>query len=164
MRQMTQAQQMEEGRPQGGIERAARLLGGEAAIHARVRNAMEAHDVLARGLPATALFALVDSVGFLAHGDSLRKAIGLSLRTLQRRRAEADPQALSVEQSNRAWRFAEIFAHAVDVLGSERDAEAWMNASATGLSNRRPVDLLATSAGAEAVEQHLTRMEYGVYT
>ncbi|MDE4063639.1 antitoxin Xre/MbcA/ParS toxin-binding domain-containing protein [Phaeobacter gallaeciensis] len=33
-----------------------------------------------------------------------------------------------------------------------------------GLDNRRPIDLLATAAGAEAVADYLTRMEYGVYT
>ena len=38
-----------------------------------------------------------------------------------------------------------------------------MLAPAIGLDNRRPIDLLSSAAGAEAVENALTRMEYGVY-
>ena len=33
-----------------------------------------------------------------------------------------------------------------------------------GLDQRRPIDLLATTAGVEIVENHLERIEYGVYT
>ena len=29
---------------------------------------------------------------------------------------------------------------------------------------RKPIDLLSTPAGVESVEDHLTRLEYGVYT
>lgn len=145
------------------VGRAVGLLGGEKAIRARVRNAMDAHEVLLRGLPTDALLHLISEVTFLEHGDALKKAIGLSLRTLQRHKARSAPQFLSVEQGNRTWRFAEIFAHTADVMGSEEAAEAWMNTPAIGLSNRKPVDLLATSAGVEAVEEYLTRMEYGVY-
>lgn len=145
------------------VERTIGLLGGEKAIRAKVRNAIDAHELLLRGLPADALLHLVSEVGFLEHGDALQKAIGLSLRTLQRHKAGSGTQLLSVEQGSRTWRFAEIFAHAIDVMGSEEAAEAWMNRPAIGLSNRKPVDLLATSAGVEAVEEYLTRLEYGVY-
>ncbi|KZM47723.1 antitoxin Xre/MbcA/ParS toxin-binding domain-containing protein [Labrenzia sp. OB1] len=154
---------MEAAQVESDVGRAVGLLGGEKAIHARVRNAMDAHEVLLKGLPADALLHLVSAVTFLERGDALKKAIGLSLRTLQRHKAKSAPQLLSVEQSNRAWRFAEIFAHAIDVMGSEEAAEIWMNKPAIGLSNRKPVDLLATSAGVEAVEEYLTRLEYGVY-
>lgn len=154
---------MEAVQVEGDVGRAVGLLGGEKAIHARVRNAMDAHEVLLKGLPADALLHLVSAVSFLEQGDALKKAVGLSLRTLQRHKAGSAPQLLSVEQSNRAWRFAEIFAQATEVMGSEAAAEAWMNRPAIGLSNRKPVDLLATSAGVEAVEEYLTRLEYGVY-
>ncbi len=148
---------------EGDVGRAVGLLGGEKTIRAKVRNTMDAHEVLLKGLPADALLHLVASVNFLEQGDALKKAIGLTLRTLQRHKAKSAPQFLSVEQGNRTWRFAEIFGHAIEVMGSEDAAEAWMNKPAIGLSNRKPVDLLATSAGVEAVEEYLTRMEYGVY-
>ncbi len=154
---------METVQTESDLGRTVNLLGGEKAIHAKVRNAMDAHEVLLKGLPTDALLHLVSAVGFLAKGNALQTAVGLSLRTLQRHKAKSAPQLLSVEQSNRTWRFAEVFAHAIDVMGSEEAAEAWMNKPAIGLSNRKPIDLLATSAGVEAVEEYLTRLEYGVY-
>lgn len=34
---------------------------------------------------------------------------------------------------------------------------------ALGLDNRRPIDLLATTAGSEIVQEFLDRLDYGVY-
>ena len=155
---------MDGGQFETDVGRAVHLLGGEKAMEARVSNALEVHEVLLKGLPAGALLHLVSSVGFLEQGDALSNAIGISLRTLQRMRIRNPDELLSREQSSRAWRFAEIFGHAVEVQGSEAAAEDWMNRPAIGLSGRRPIDLVATSAGAEVVEEYLTRMEYGVYT
>ena len=107
---------------------------------------------------------LVEGVRVLSTGDVLNKAIGISIRTLQRRKSDAKQKVLSIEQSSRAWRFAEIIAQATDVMGSQDAAEAWIIEPAIGLDNRRPIDLLASAAGAEAVETYLTRLEYGVYT
>ncbi|WP_240512264.1 antitoxin Xre/MbcA/ParS toxin-binding domain-containing protein [Pseudoruegeria sp. SK021] len=129
-----------------------------------VRTALDAHDLIVAGLPSRSLLYLVEGVQFLAAGDALNKAIGISIRTLQRRKSDTPDKALSIEQSSRAWRFAEIIAKATDVMGSQKAAEAWALEPAIGLDNRRPIDLLASSAGAEAVEDYLTRLEYGVYT
>jgi len=146
------------------VARTIDLLGGEETIHSPIRNTLDAHDALARGLPSATLLHLVESVGFLGRDDALMKAIGVSVRTLQRRKSDKKARFLSLEQSNRTWRFAEILGHAIEVLGAKEEAEAWLNRPAIGLSNRKPIDLLATSAGVEAVEEYLTRLEYGVYT
>lgn len=145
--------------------RAFQLFGGRKLIKHTVRNSLDAHDVIVQGISSQALIHLVDTVAVLSSGDALNKAIGMSMRTLQRKRkTEKGKDRLSTEQSSRAWQFAEILAQATDVLGDQESAEAWMLAPATGLDNRRPIDLLSSAAGAEAVEHHLTRMEYGVYT
>ncbi|TIY10108.1 MAG: DUF2384 domain-containing protein, partial [Mesorhizobium sp.] len=39
----------------------------------------------------------------------------------------------------------------------------WLERPAIGLDQRRPIDLLATPAGVELVEDYLERLEYGVY-
>jgi putative toxin-antitoxin system antitoxin component (TIGR02293 family) len=57
----------------------------------------------------------------------------------------------------------EVFAKAVEVMGSEGAAEAWMNEPAIGLDNRKPVDLLCTPDGVAAIKKYLTQIEYGVY-
>jgi len=145
--------------------RAYRLLGGRRISQRPIRNALDAHDLIMHGLSSQALLHLVDKVAVLSSGDALKKAIGMSLRTLQRKRKSEQGQAkLSLEQSSRTWRFAEILAQAIEILGSQEAAEAWLLAPAIGLENRRPIDLLSSAAGGEAVEHYLTRMEYGVYT
>jgi len=70
---------------------------------------------------------------------------------------------LSIDQSNRTWKFAEILGRAAEIFGSRAEAEAWLSAPAIGLDQRRPIDLLSTAVGVEAVEDYLTRIEYGVY-
>ena len=151
------------------IKQTVGLLGGESTIQFRITDAMDAHDALLQGLPAGALLHLVSTVPFLEQDEVLQRAMGISLRTLQRhksrrREARQEPQRLSVEQSNRTWRFAEVFGHAIEVMGSKQAAEAWMNQPAIGLANRKPIDLMATSAGLEALDEYLTRLEFGVYT
>lgn len=146
------------------IARTYALLGGKDTIRKPVRNSMEAHDLLVDGLPSAALLHLTREITFLNVGSALDKAIGISVRTLQRRKKDAKSSMLSVEQSNRAWKFAEILSRAADILGTREEAEAWMNRPAIGLDQRKPIDLLASAVGVEAVEDYLTRIEYGVYT
>jgi len=150
--------------PENETLKAFRLLGGPGILKRTVRDRLDAHDMIVAGIPSKSLLHLVDGIGVLSTGDALNKAIGISLRTLQRRKSDTAPKALSAEQSSRAWRFAEIFAKATDVLGSQSAAERWLLEPAIGLDNRRPIDLLASAAGTEAVETYLTRLEYGVYT
>ncbi len=148
-----------------GISRTVALLGGPRALPRRVRGHLEVHDLLQEGLPGHALKLLFDSVTILRapHGGSLEKAVGISLRTYQRRK-DAPDKPLSPEQSGRTWKFAEILGRATELFGSQAEAEAWLERPAMALDRRKPIDLLSTPAGVEAVEDHLTRLEYGVYT
>lgn len=148
---------------QHDIARTYALLGGRETIRTPVRTSLEAHDLLMGGLPSQALLHLTKEVAFLNTEINLDKAIGISVRTLQRRKNDGSASVLSVEQSNRTWKFAEILGRTTEIFGSKQDAEAWMNSPAIGLDQRRPIDLLATAVGVEAVEDYLTRIEYGVY-
>jgi putative toxin-antitoxin system antitoxin component (TIGR02293 family) len=144
------------------VTRTANLLGGKKVLQHRVHNRLEAHDLLQNGLPSGVLDHLVKHVGILAVQSLLEKAVGISVRTLQRNRET--PRRLSPEQSGRTWKFAEILARATDVFGSQMEAESWLERPAMALDQRRPIDLLSTTAGVESVEELLTRIEYGVYT
>lgn len=147
------------------IHRTVALLGGPRTLHRPVRSRLEAHDLLQNGLPGHVLHHLVNNVAMLRapHHGSLEKAVGISLRTYQRHR-DAPDKKLSPEQSGRAWKFAEILGQATELFGSQTEAEAWLQRPAMALEQRRPIDLLSTPAGVESVEDHLTRLEYGVYT
>lgn len=146
----------------GELQKVVNLLGGARVLSRRLASALDAHELLMVGLPASALDHLVGSLVVIGKNDSLEKAVGMSLRTWQRRK-DAPSKPLSAEQSGRAWKFAEILAKATDVFGSQADAEQWLEQPSIGLDQRRPIDLLGTPAGVELVEDYLERLEYGVY-
>ena len=140
------------------LQKIAALLG----VSRRLAGPLDAHELLLHGLPASALNHLVGQLLFIGKTESLEKAVGMSLRTWQRRK-DSPSKPLSQEQSGRTWKFAEILAKATDVFGSQAEAEQWLERPAIGLDQRRPIDLLGTPAGVELVEDHLERLEYGVY-
>lgn len=146
----------------GELQKIEALLGGSRILPHPLTNALDAHEMLLHGLPTSALDHLVGNLAIIGKTESLKKAVGMSLRTWQRRK-DTPSKPLSQEQSGRAWKFAEILAKATDVFGSQMEAEQWLERPAIGLEQRRPIDLLATPAGVELVEDHLDRLEYGVY-
>jgi putative toxin-antitoxin system antitoxin component (TIGR02293 family) len=145
------------------VQRVAELLGGVRVLRHRLKNALDVHEALAAGLPGAALTHLIDNLVSLRDPASIEKAVGISRRTFQRRKV-APKKPLSQEQSGRTWTFAEILAKATAVLGSQDEAERWLERPAIGLDQRCPIDLLATPAGVRIVEEYLGRIEYGVYT
>ncbi|WP_413062067.1 antitoxin Xre/MbcA/ParS toxin-binding domain-containing protein [Sphingomonas carotinifaciens] len=145
------------------IARAADLLGGRSTFKRSLATALDAHEVILSGFPGNALVHLASNVALIQRPESFEKATGISLRTFQRRKKEATPKRLSQEQSGRAWKFAEIVGKATDILGSQEEAERFLERPAIGLDQRRPIDLLSTPAGVELVEDHLERIRYGVY-
>jgi putative toxin-antitoxin system antitoxin component (TIGR02293 family) len=126
-------------------------------------NLLEAHEAIRRGLPVHSVEHLIETLPALPIDQALEAALGMSARTLQRKRA-AGTKSLNPEQSGRVWKFAEVLAKARDVFGSSEQAATWLSRPATGLNQQRPIDLLATLAGAELVQRFLGRLEYGVYT
>jgi putative toxin-antitoxin system antitoxin component (TIGR02293 family) len=146
----------------GDLQRAADLLGGAKILRRELKGPFDVHEMILHGLPGKALAHLVDHLTVLPKSGSLEKAIGMSLRTFQRRK-DAPEKPLSLEQSGRAWKFTEILAKAMAVFGSQEAAEQWLGRPAFGLDRQRPIDLLSTPAGVELVENLLGRIEHGVY-
>lgn len=146
----------------GELQKIEALLGGSRVLSRRLASALDAHEMLLHGLPTSALDHLVANLMIIGKNESLEKAVGMSLRTWQRRK-DTPSKPLSQEQSGRAWKFAEILAKATDIFGSQVEAEQWLERPAIGLDQHRPIDLLGTPAGVELVEDHLDRLEYGVY-
>jgi putative toxin-antitoxin system antitoxin component (TIGR02293 family) len=129
----------------GYFDDVSTLLGGRSVLGSIIESDLEAHELLHRGLPRAALSSLVGKIHFLT-SDEASEALGMSLRTLQRHKSEPDA-LLDVQQSGRAWKFAEILAKATHVLGSQDDAEQWLRRPAMGLDQQRPIDLLTAAAG-----------------
>ena len=138
------------------------LLGGRKVVGKYPEDPLAAHEMLERGLPNPAVKHLLDGMTTLSQ-KSIEGALGMSERTRQRR--EKHPtELLSQDQAGRTWKFAEVLARAISVFGSRTAAEQWLAQPATGLEQRRPIDLLTTPVGVELVEDFLGRIEYGVYT
>jgi putative toxin-antitoxin system antitoxin component (TIGR02293 family) len=146
----------------GYLDEVSTLLGGRSVLGSIIESDLEAHELLHRGLPRAALSSLVDKIHFIT-SDEASEALGMSLRTLQRHK-NTPAEHLDVQQSGRAWKFAEILAQATRVLGSQDEAEHWLRRPAIGLDQQRPIDLLTTPAGVKLVEDYLGRLEYDVYT
>ena len=147
------------------IRQTVELLGGTRVVGREIRSSLDAHDVIAEGFPDIVirfLFMVVHSSVHETPHNRLEKAFGMSMRTYQRRKE--NPRKLSAEQSGRAWKFAEILGRAIALFGSREEAEEWLERPAIALEQRKPIDLLSTTAGVEVLQNHLTRLEYGVYT
>lgn len=145
-----------------GLARITDLFGGPKVLKHAIASPIEAHEMLVVGLPGPALTHLIVRLGDVGKTRYFERAIGLSQRTVQRRKG-APERPLTPEQSGRAWKFAEVFAKASEVLGSEDEAKRWLAEPAMALGQRRPIDLLASPAGTELVEDLLVQLEYGVY-
>lgn len=149
--------------PSGGeFDKLVRLFGGRTVLGHSVTNPMEAHEMILQGIPGQALEKLVTHLKIIDPTDAFENALGISERTFQRHKAD-HTRTLNTEQSSRTWNFARILTKATSVLGSQTEAEKWMIQPAMGLENRRPIDLLATTAGSELVQEFLDRLDHGVY-
>lgn len=148
--------------PESELKTIESLFGGSRVLKQRLASPLDAHEMILRGIPGPALERLVRGLVLIDPSDEFGKVFGMSERTFQRRKADPS-KSLNQEQSARTWRFARTLARATSVLGTQEEAERWMVRPAIGLDDHRPIDLLATPAGAELVEDFLDRLDYGVY-
>lgn len=82
-------------------------------------------------------------------------------RTLSHRRAAAEP--LTIEESDRAVRFARILALAESVFGDRDRALRWLREPKVRFGERTPLDLLDTEVGGRVVEQMLHQIDHGIF-
>ncbi|HXY78962.1 MAG TPA: antitoxin Xre/MbcA/ParS toxin-binding domain-containing protein [Candidatus Acidoferrales bacterium] len=113
-----------------------------------------------RGLPAISVTALAEKL-HLANGVLGRK-LGIPQRTLTRRLTLAS--RLTPAESDRTVRMARVYASAVETIGDQEKAAAWLDTPNRALGGDRPLDLLDTDLGARMVEDILGRITYGVYS
>ena len=144
------------------IEQVVDLLGGQKVLGTRISSKLDVHEAITKGIPGGALVHVASHVRSLKP-DEVSRAVGVSVRTVQRR-SKAPKSRLSQEQSGRTWKFAEILAKATEVFGDQTEAESWLTRPAIALDQRRSADPLSSPAGVEKVEQLLGRLEHGVYT
>ncbi|GAP37748.1 hypothetical protein ISF6_3693 [Piscinibacter sakaiensis] len=115
-----------------------------------------------QGVPGRALTRLWEDTKGRLPVEAVFRVIGVSPRTAHRIKAEPD-KPLDARTTDGIYRLESVRALAEDVLGSSEAADEWLASEAIGLEFRRPIDLLSSSPGAEAVKTLLQRMKHGVY-
>jgi len=137
----------------------ADALGGRNVLRERLADYSAVVRRTRDGLPYAALAAVAKRYGIpLA---TLARVIGLSERTLARRKKE---RRLSASESDRLLRVARVATTAEDVLAAQAKAGRWLQAPNHALGGATPLDLLDTDLGAEEVVTILGRIEHGVYS
>ena len=142
------------------IQTLPEVLGGVAVLGRAVASSRALAELVREGLPA-------ESLSQLARRLDLRQAeisakIGIPQRTLTRRLARH--ARLTAAESDRTVRLAQVYAHAVDSLGSEEKAAQWLKTPNRALRGNRPLDQLDTDPGVREVEDVLGRIAFGVYS
>jgi putative toxin-antitoxin system antitoxin component (TIGR02293 family) len=113
-----------------------------------------------RGMPASILTQLAATLG--VDRKEVAKLLHISERTLSRRMREN--ATLTAHESDRAVRLARILAFAGDMIGNPEKAARWLQTPNIALEGSRPIELLDTDTGVEAVRNVLGRIAYGVYS
>lgn len=105
---------------------------------------------------------LVDKLG--VSQQTLLKVTKIAPETLTRRRKSASG-LLSPEESDRVYRVAAAYRSALQLFeGEAESARRWLNEPAKALGGDSPLQHLDTEAGAAEVQDHIGRLEHGVYT
>ena len=139
--------------------RIVETLGGPRVVGRRVRSRDQLADRLRAGLPYSAFESLLRSLNVPRR--VLADTLHLPARTLARRKREG---RLAPVESNRVYRLARVFAHAVDVFGDRQKASAWLSRPNQALGGRTPLSVLDTDVGVQEVDEILGRIEYGIFS
>ncbi|MCG3117879.1 MAG: DUF2384 domain-containing protein [Candidatus Manganitrophus sp. SA1] len=167
------------------------LLGGERLLGKSIHNTFDLVDLIQEGFPTLTLFYVKECLSITDNDLALN--LGISEKTLHRYRnsvfhgsvfishthSDDDLQTffkkltknrkildyrLNPVTSDRLYRFAKIYAMAVEVFGELNEAQKWLRSPQIGLNGRIPLELIATEAGAQEVKDLLGRIEYGVFS
>jgi putative toxin-antitoxin system antitoxin component (TIGR02293 family) len=136
------------------------VLGGEAVLGRPIASSGALAELVREGLPAEALFRLAKCLDLRQAEISAK--IGIPQRTLTRRMARHG--RLTAAESDRTVRLAQVYANALDTLGSEDKAAQWLKMPNRALRGGRPLDQLDTDPGVREVEDLLGRIAYGVFS
>ena len=131
----------------------------EAVLGLKGLSNLELLNEVQAGLPASVFnrFAYMAGVS----REALAKAVGVSLRTVQRR-GEAGTN-LDAVPSERLVRLADLYARASEVVGDDDLARQWMQTPRQVFGDKTPFELAGSELGAREVEDLLLRVEHGVF-
>ncbi|MGA8041668.1 MAG: antitoxin Xre/MbcA/ParS toxin-binding domain-containing protein [Terracidiphilus sp.] len=136
------------------------VLGGEVILGRQMSKSGALAELVREGLPVKSLLLLAERLHL--RQAEISEKIGIPQRTLTRRLAQHS--RLTAVESDRAVRLAQVFSTAIETLGDEEKAAAWLKTPNRALRGARPLDQLDTDPGVREVENVLGRIAYGVYS
>ncbi|MBE8232353.1 MAG: DUF2384 domain-containing protein [Endozoicomonadaceae bacterium] len=118
------------------------------------------HSALHKGLPYEVYNKLANVAGL--DKKTLAQSTIIAPATLQRR---AKSGTFTTEESDKLYRFASVYKAALDLFGGNiESARQWIQQPVLGLGNKRPIDMLQTSAEVDSVINIIGRLEHGIPT
>lgn len=111
-----------------------------------------------RGLPFRVFEELAAKLGLTR--EDFGALLRLSPSTLYRRRRAGRFEAA---ESDRLWRYLQLYASAVEVLEGPDAAAGWLGTPLPALGGRSPLEAARDAPGARAAEDVLVRLEHGVF-
>jgi putative toxin-antitoxin system antitoxin component (TIGR02293 family) len=132
-------------------------MGGERALHRRIRNVDDLRHAVEAGLPVAALEHTVAHVAGEGTAALELKHQIVPRTTLQRRGAR-----LSLEESQRLERLARMVALAEFVWEDSERATEFLTNAQPQLGGHRPMDLVRTDLGTRQVEALLYGLEHSL--
>lgn len=138
----------------------AEILGGRQVLGEVVSNPDDLARIVRKGLPALSVTALAGKLHMA--NRALSRKLGIPQRTLTRRLGQTS--LLTPAESDRTVRMARVYAHAVEMIGDQEKAIAWLGTPNRALGGESPLDQLDSDIGARMVEDVLGRIAYGVYS
>lgn len=141
------------------FEKAAVLLGGSKVLGTVPQDPLAAAELVRKGLPPRVLDSLKAKLGTSL--DDLAETLHLPKRTLERRLSAPDTR-LNDKESERIYRLARVTARAEEVFGDLTRALRWLRKENRALGGAKPIRLMDNDVGAAAIEDVLTRIEFGV--
>ncbi|MBN8823731.1 MULTISPECIES: antitoxin Xre-like helix-turn-helix domain-containing protein [unclassified Spirosoma] len=110
-----------------------------------------------RGLSKKAVATMARHLG-LTQSD-LFVILHISARTWQR---YTDEKLLPQDVTEKALQLANLYKYGEDVFGATWKFHGWMNHPSPFFSGKKPIELLDTQFGFQAVRDELTRIDWGV--
>ena len=125
-------------------------------------SALGHHQLISQGISLQAFKVFIVHVPL--NTSELASILNVSDKTISRNKSAHGGGKLSVRESDQLWRLAEVLDEATELLGTKAAASMWLRQPAIALDGQKPISLLSTSVGAEAVLELIGRLKYGVYS
>ena len=133
-----------------------KMMGGEEILKRKIYSEIDFSEAITAGIP---LRAVKNIQSYLSASDvRMAELINVSSKTFRTRKVFKD------DEGDHAYTTARIIVAAEEAIGDKNSALEWLNSKQPALGDHVPIELILNSAGAQAVEDLLGRIEYGVYS